>query len=126
MLNVHGIRVFGGTFPAEIWRAFMIDALKGVPPRPFKLPRSELVKVEIDPVTGLLAAPWCPGEMVTMLRQLAPLEYCPAPLVVPPTPQPAPTTTAPEEEQPRPGRKETPRPRPSDDSPRPRPTPTED
>lgn len=125
MLNVHGIRVFGGTFPAQIWRAFMIEALKGVPPRPFRLPRSELVKVEIDPVTGLLAAPWCPGEMVTMLRQLAPLEYCPAPVLVPATPQPSPTASS-REEKPRADREETPRPQPSDNSPRPEPTPTED
>src|SRR5688500_11496242 len=93
MYSVHGIRVFGGTFPAQIWRTFMMEALRGVPPRPFKLPRSELVKVEIDPVTGLLAAPWCPGEMVTMLRQLAPLEVCPQPVIVIETPQPTPTTT---------------------------------
>jgi penicillin-binding protein 1A len=125
MLNVHGIRVFGGTFPAQIWRAFMIQALEGVPPRPFKLPRTELVNVEIDPVTGLLAAPWCPGEIVRMLRQLAPLEYCPAPVVVPATPQPSPTTTS-GEDKPRPDRDETPRPRPSNNSPRPQPTPTED
>jgi len=84
MTAVHGIRVAGGTFPATIWRLFMTEALRGVPPRPFRLPRSELIVVEIDPVSGLLAAPWCPGERQKMLRQLAPTEYCP----LPPTPQP--------------------------------------
>jgi penicillin-binding protein 1A len=29
MKNVHGIQVFGGTFPAEIWRSYMSAALRG-------------------------------------------------------------------------------------------------
>jgi penicillin-binding protein 1A len=29
MTNVHGIHVFGGTFPAEIWHAYMSAALRG-------------------------------------------------------------------------------------------------
>ncbi|MDP9067206.1 MAG: PBP1A family penicillin-binding protein [Actinomycetota bacterium] len=86
MTNVHGIRVFGGTFPAQIWRDFMLAAHAGLPVKRFKLPKSDLVTVMIDPVTGLLAAPWCPGKPQTMLRQLAPTEYCP-----PPPPAPVPT-----------------------------------
>jgi penicillin-binding protein 1A len=35
MTHVHGIRVFGGTFPAQIWRTFITAALKGQPPRSF-------------------------------------------------------------------------------------------
>jgi penicillin-binding protein 1A len=31
MTNVHGIRVFGGTFPAQIWRTFITAALHGKP-----------------------------------------------------------------------------------------------
>lgn len=128
MTSVHGIRVFGGTFPAQIWRAFMVEALKGVPPRPFKVPRQDLVTVEIDPVTGLLAAPWCPGQRVTMLRQLAPLELCPMPPVPFPTPEPVASPTAgrnDEEQRDRPRR--TPEPEPSDEeTPQPRPTPSED
>ena len=94
MTNVHGIRVFGGTFPAAIWRDFMIEALRGTPVKRFKLPKSELVTVLIDPVTGLLAAPWCPGEPRTMLRQLAPTSYCPQPPPPPPpTLAPSPTST---------------------------------
>ncbi|HWC15070.1 MAG TPA: PBP1A family penicillin-binding protein [Actinomycetota bacterium] len=130
MTSVHGIRVFGGTFPAQIWRAFMIAALEDVPPRPFKIPRSDLVKVEIDPVTGLLAAPWCPGEMMTMLRQLAPVEYCPMP-PVPVTPLPLPTVgTSEEPRTPRPGETtpepddREPRPEPTRESKRPQPTPS--
>ena len=125
MTSVHGIRVFGGTFPAQIWRAFMIEALQGVPPRAFRIPRSELVTVEIDPITGLLAAPWCPGEMLTMLRQLAPLEVCPLP--PPPdlsTPEPSASPSqrgGRDDQEPR----STPKPQPDDgNSPKPKPEPT--
>jgi penicillin-binding protein 1A len=38
MLNVHGIAVAGGTFPAQIWRLFMEDALKNEPTKNFLLP----------------------------------------------------------------------------------------
>ncbi|MGI8408169.1 MAG: transglycosylase domain-containing protein, partial [Actinomycetota bacterium] len=89
MTNVHGIRVFGGTFPALIWRNFMLTAHQGVPVKRFKLPDSAYVKVEIDPASGLLAAPWCPGKKQRLLRELVPLEYCPPP----PPPEPAPLPT---------------------------------
>lgn len=36
MRNVHGRRVFGGTFSAPMWRNFMSGALKGLPVRNFK------------------------------------------------------------------------------------------
>jgi 1A family penicillin-binding protein len=35
MDDVHGIRVFGGTFPAEIWNRFMTASLNGVSPDGF-------------------------------------------------------------------------------------------
>ena len=38
MLNVHGIAVTGGTFPAEIWRQFMEPALEGTEPEAFPEP----------------------------------------------------------------------------------------
>ncbi|MEA2497740.1 MAG: penicillin-binding protein [Actinomycetota bacterium] len=79
MTSVHGTRVWGGTYPALIWRAFMRTALAGTRPRAFELPEEDVITVEIDPVTGLLAADWCPGEPKTMLKQLAPREVCPLP-----------------------------------------------
>ena len=128
MTSVHGIRVFGGTFPAQIWRAFMLEAHEGLPLRPFQIPRSELVRVEIDPITGLLAAPWCPGEMKTMLRQLAPLEFCPVPVApAPETPEPTPTKDedgkgSKGDDEPR----RTPEPEPSkDDKPKPEESPSD-
>jgi 1A family penicillin-binding protein len=35
MRNVHGRRVFGGTFPAQIWHDFMIKAMAGLPKKDF-------------------------------------------------------------------------------------------
>jgi penicillin-binding protein 1A len=90
MTNVHGIRVYGGTFPAHIFSAFMSEALEGVPPRGFEVPRNSLVTVEINPKSGLLAAPWCRGVERTMLRELVPTETCPLP---PPSPLPSPSPT---------------------------------
>ncbi|HEX2056800.1 MAG TPA: PBP1A family penicillin-binding protein [Actinomycetota bacterium] len=88
MHDVHGIRVSGGSFPALIWRRFMLSALADVPPKPFRIPKNELITVEIDPKSGLLAAEWCPGKQKTMLRQLAPTQYCPQPV---PSPAPSPS-----------------------------------
>jgi membrane peptidoglycan carboxypeptidase len=91
MTSVHGIRVMGGTFPAQIWQRFMAAAHAGLPVKDFTLPRQELVTVEIDPESGLLAAPWCPGKEKTMLRQLVPTEQCPIPPPPEPTPSPSPS-----------------------------------
>jgi penicillin-binding protein 1A len=38
MENVHGIAVFGGSFPAEIWHLFMERALAAIPPRDWTEP----------------------------------------------------------------------------------------
>jgi penicillin-binding protein 1A len=38
MTNVGGIRVFGATYPAKIWRSFMIDANAPLPALDFQLP----------------------------------------------------------------------------------------
>lgn len=36
MRNVHGRKVFGGTFPAQIWHDFMIKAMAGLPKKDFR------------------------------------------------------------------------------------------
>ena len=38
MTNVHGITVFGGTFPARIWHDFMLAAMRGLPSLGFPPP----------------------------------------------------------------------------------------
>lgn len=135
MTNVRGINVFGGTFPAQIWRDFMLAAHRGLPVKRFKLPQSDVITVSIDPVTGLLAAPWCPGEPETMLRQLAPTEYCPPPPppplpTVPVVPTPTPTGKDGKGPEPTPtgdGKpKATPKPSPSgEQTPKPKPSPSQ-
>ena len=39
MLSVHGLRVAGGTFPAQIWGSYMTQALRGVPAAVFASPK---------------------------------------------------------------------------------------
>ena len=133
MTSVNGIRVAGGTYPALIWREFMLEALRHEPVHGWRIPRSELVTVLIDPRSGLLAAPWCPGEPRRMLRQLAPTETCapPPPPSPPPAPAPSASPTPPPSPSPsatRTTRRRAPRPAPQPTataSPRPRPSPAE-
>ena len=109
MRNVHGIRVFGGTFPAMIWKEFMSRSLADTPPTEFPLPQSDLITIDIDPVTGLLAGPYCGGrETVQMLRQLAPTETCPSP-----SPQPEPSMSVTSTVEPSPSAGATPSSEPS-------------
>lgn len=44
MANVGGIRVFGGTYPARIFGAYMTAALEGVAPRGFPAPESRITR----------------------------------------------------------------------------------
>jgi penicillin-binding protein 1A len=58
MKNVHGRTVTGGSFPAEIWAAFMKNALADVPANDFERPdglRSETICRD----SGELATEWC-------------------------------------------------------------------
>jgi penicillin-binding protein 1A len=84
MTSVHGGQVYGGTLPAQIWRAFMLEAHEGVAVSDFAYPEDQLATVVIDPTTELLAAPWCPGERWMMLAIRVPTTHCPEP---PPEPQ---------------------------------------
>lgn len=67
MRNVHGITVYGGTFPAQIWKKFMEKALVEVPPSDFPEAEfgsgedeSEWVTVTICTDSGMKATPFCP------------------------------------------------------------------
>jgi len=77
MYNVGGVRVVGGTYPAQIWSSFMKKALEGVPVKDFPAPDTSkwgssfigemapptTVPEEIDPLTGLpiVTVPTVPG-----------------------------------------------------------------
>jgi len=81
MSDVRGIKVSGGTFPAEIWRRFMSDVVTGSsgPPRPddTEADSSGSVTVRICKSSRLLAKPACPDVVdVTLPEDRVPQEEC--------------------------------------------------
>ncbi len=77
MRNVHGIQVFGGSFPAQIWARFMSKALEDTPPSKFALPKKDLVSMMICADTGLLASPYCPNVTTGLFTKgTQPEEHC--------------------------------------------------
>jgi len=109
MRNVHGIQVVGGSFPAEIWRKFMLAALAGTPVSQFEAAPNSQEETPTPP-------PSAPRPRF-IPRRPAP-EPAPLPLPVNPTPVPAPEQApAPE---PAPAPPVTPQPQPE---PQPAPTP---
>lgn len=59
MTSIHGIKVTGGSFPAEIFSAFMRAAHKGLPKKEFAKPAGlSSAKICLD--SGMKATPFCP------------------------------------------------------------------
>ncbi|MBW3657154.1 MAG: transglycosylase domain-containing protein [Actinobacteria bacterium] len=84
MHDIRGVRnVTGGSFPARIWRSYATAALVDEQPVDFSLPEEYYEIVELDPETGLRAAPWCAGEPTAVPRAIVPRETCPSPTAVP-------------------------------------------
>ena len=79
MTDVHGIKVTGGSLPAQIWASFMSKALEGVPVSEFPAPpqKTELVPVEVCSESGLLPTEFCP-QLTTILVEPGelPTESC--------------------------------------------------
>lgn len=76
MRSVHGITVYGGTFPAQIWRRFMEKALEDVPPSDFpkaefgsEEEESEWVSVTVCTDSGMKATPFCPHTETRSFRR---------------------------------------------------------
>jgi penicillin-binding protein 1A len=72
--------VTGGSFPTQIWTAFMLRALSGVPASSFTPPRGGTTEVTIDTRTGCLATKLTPGEFkaeATFAAGTEPEESCP-------------------------------------------------
>ncbi|RJP27438.1 MAG: PBP1A family penicillin-binding protein [Actinobacteria bacterium] len=76
MRSVHGITVYGGTFPAQIWRKFMENALVDVPASAFpeaefagEEDESEWVTLTICSDSGLRATPFCPHTETKTFRR---------------------------------------------------------
>jgi membrane peptidoglycan carboxypeptidase len=51
------ITVFGGTWPAQIWRLFMLRATRAMPPRSFPTPQVDYVAVSVDVTQDPLCLP---------------------------------------------------------------------
>lgn len=66
MTNVHGIRVAGGTFPAQIWRYFMNEALTVYPRSDFSRPRGGLYQVKLCVESNKKAGPYCPETYIAV------------------------------------------------------------
>jgi 1A family penicillin-binding protein len=86
MTDVHGITVFGGTFPAQIWAKFMENALADVPPTDFTNAEfgqgdsgeGDWVSEKICTESGLLATKYCPSTEVRYFKKgEEPTETCP-------------------------------------------------
>lgn len=77
MYNVHGVRVAGGTFPAQIWGSFMSNSLRGTPRSAFVRPKGGYKEVSICAETELLANFYCPKvERRVFLKGKGPKERC--------------------------------------------------
>ncbi len=82
MTSVHGMTVYGGTFPAQIWRYVMQRALEGVEPTAFPQASSmgdasDMQTVTICPESGLLATQYCPNpESRSMPASEVPTRQC--------------------------------------------------
>ncbi len=76
---INGRTVVGGSYPADVWREFMISALEDVPVSDFDRPDKELIDIEICTVSNLLATFWCPEESIRWniyIKGEEPEEFC--------------------------------------------------
>lgn len=89
MHSVHGIRVSGGTFPAQIWASFMRLALSGKPRTDFTVPVRGLVQVRLCTESDKIARSFCPETYIgSFLPKQKPSQLCdihrtPPPVMVP-------------------------------------------
>jgi membrane peptidoglycan carboxypeptidase len=78
--TISGSGVTGGSFPAQIWQAFMLKALSGVPADAFDVPALGFVTRVIDTRQGnCLAGKFTPEEFratATFAKGTAPKEEC--------------------------------------------------
>ena len=71
------VNLSGAKAALPIWVDFMKGALAGIPPRPFAVPPTNIVFVEIDAQTGLRASPYCPKVISeSFIAGTEPIEVC--------------------------------------------------
>ncbi len=115
MNSVHGISVTGGSFPAQIWRAFMSYALRNTPPTAFVAPMGkERPKPQSVPRQPVTVAPVVPPPPPEEPEAPETLEDTPEPEIPEPIEEP--------ESKPAPEKKPKPQPPPIP-APNPKPTP---
>jgi penicillin-binding protein 1A len=87
LVNIHGIReVTGGSLPVDIWKRFMLEATRNLPPVPFPQPI----------FSGLVLNPTTTTATTTTATTVAPPPTVPQQTLPPQTTQPpAPTSTFP-------------------------------
>jgi penicillin-binding protein 1A len=61
------IRVTGGSFPTQIWHAFMAAATRGMPVEEFTKPESYFVTLAVDVTQGCLANEFTPTSNVSVI-----------------------------------------------------------
>ncbi len=67
--NVRISTVYGGTWPASIWRAFMLAATEGIPIKEFGVaPDIQYVTLRVDVTRGCLANPYTPPQDIDVLQ----------------------------------------------------------
>jgi len=115
MRNVRGIKVVGGSFPSQIFKAFMSKALASTPAHSFEVPTGSFLNVVLGYSRDCVAQIGQPGVVVSMPISLIPDKDCPAyvsekrsplpgpgnaspspgasPTPAPPSPAPSPTAT---------------------------------
>jgi membrane peptidoglycan carboxypeptidase len=65
------ITVYGGTWPAQIWRLLMLDASRGLPVTDFPSPKVGYVSVAVD----ASQQPYCLPNPFTLPQNIQPMEF---------------------------------------------------
>ncbi len=63
--------VLGGTWPAQIWRTFMVNATRNLPVRDFPTSEVQYVTLRIDVTQGCLANPYTPPQDIQTQQYVA-------------------------------------------------------
>jgi penicillin-binding protein 1A len=63
--------VLGGTWPAQIWRTFMVNATRNLPVRDFPTSQAQYVTLRIDVTQGCLANPYTPPQDIETQQYIA-------------------------------------------------------
>jgi membrane peptidoglycan carboxypeptidase len=96
-LKIPGYSAYGGALPAQVWRVFMTDATKDMPPKDFGAPSTRVADHSGDRGVAATTAPR-PGRATTaqVAEPSVPVEPSPQPTGPSQAPQPSPVPTLPQ------------------------------